>query len=189
MPIYLLKTPKIKILKNEKISWRYHHFINVYQKSQSYDVQFLRYGVRLLSFWAIFCPFTPSTNYLENQNFEKKMKKMPRYIILLYIQLYHKWRSYDIGSWNLTCHRQKFLLFSAIFCIFSPLTTWKIKILKFKKTPGDIIILQICTINDNYMMYCSWDMEHNRHNFLWFWIVFCPLTPWVYHHFTQVYHK
>ena len=41
-----LKTPKIKILKNEKICWRYHHFTNVYQKSQSYDVWFLRYRVR-----------------------------------------------------------------------------------------------------------------------------------------------
>ena len=30
-----------------------------------------------------------------------------------------------------------------------------------KKTPGDIIILYICTINDNYMMYDSWDMEHD----------------------------
>ena len=29
------KTPKIKILKNEKICWRYHHFTHVYQKSQS----------------------------------------------------------------------------------------------------------------------------------------------------------
>ena len=27
---------------------------------------------------------------------------------------------------------------------------------------GDIIILQMCTINDNHMMYGSWDMEHNR---------------------------
>ena len=26
---------------------------------------------------------------------------------------------------------------------------------KMKKTPGDIIILQICTINDNYMIYGS----------------------------------
>ena len=30
------------------------------------------------------------------QNFEKKMKKMPRGIILLYIHVSHKPRSYDI---------------------------------------------------------------------------------------------
>ena len=56
------------------------------------------------------------------------------------------------GSWNIRCDRQKFLSFWAIFCPFSPLTTQKIKILKLKKTPGDIIILQICTINDNLLM-------------------------------------
>ena len=46
--------------KNEKNCWRYHHFIDMYQKLQSYEVQFLRYGVRqfFFSFWAIFLPFT-----------------------------------------------------------------------------------------------------------------------------------
>ena len=33
-------------VKNEKICWRYYHFTHVYQKSQSYDVWFLRYRVR-----------------------------------------------------------------------------------------------------------------------------------------------
>ena len=45
LPFYPLKTPKIKILKNQKIFWRYHHFTHVYQKSLSHDVWFLRYGV------------------------------------------------------------------------------------------------------------------------------------------------
>ena len=74
-----------------------------------------------------------------------------------------------------------------------------------KKTPGDIIILNKCNINDNHMMYGSWDMEHNRQNFLSFWTVFWPFTPlktqkikiskkqkkkaWIYYHFTPMYHK
>ena len=33
-----------------------------------------------------------------------------------------------------------------------------------QQTPGDIIILHKCTINDNDMMYGSWDMEHDRQN-------------------------
>ena len=69
------------------------------------------------------------------------------------------------GSWNIRCNRQKFLSFWAILCPFCPLTTWKIKILKLKKTSCDIIILHICTINDNHMMYGSWDIECNRENF------------------------
>ena len=42
-------------------------------------------------------PSHPMLNDPENQNFEeKKMKKMLGDIILLYIHVYHKWRSYDI---------------------------------------------------------------------------------------------
>ena len=68
-----------------------------------------------------------------------------------------------------------------------------------------IIILQVCTINYNYMMYGSWDMEHDRHNFLSFRTIFCSFTPlttqkiktlkkwkkstWRYYHFTKVCHK
>ena len=81
------------------------------------------------------------------------------------------------GSWNIKCNRQKFLSFCAIFCPFSPLTNLKIKILKLKKKPGDVIILHICTINANHVMYGSWDMESNKQYFLSFWTVFCPLTP------------
>ena len=36
---------------------------------------------------------------------------------------------------------------------------------KMKKTPGDIIILHKCTINDNHMIYGSWDMKSTRQNF------------------------
>ena len=107
------------------------------------------------------------------------------------------------SSWNIRCDWQKFSTFWAIFCPFSPLiTTWKIKILTLKKTTADIIILHICTINDNHVMYGSWDMERDRHNFLSFWTVFLtfypPMDPenqnfpkngkntWRYYHFTNI---
>ena len=49
--------------------------------------------------------------------------------------------------------------FWAIFCLFTlpPLTAQKIKIKKNekKKTPGDIIILHMCTKNYDQMMYGS----------------------------------
>ena len=50
-----------------------------------------------LSFWAIFV-LSPPPNDPENENFEKKktMNKLLWDIILLYINVYHKWRSYDI---------------------------------------------------------------------------------------------
>ena len=53
--------------------------------------------------------------------------------------------------------------FWAIFCPFTPLTAQKIKILKkWKKMPGDIILLHTCTKNYDQMMYDSWDMVYDR---------------------------
>ena len=42
-PFYPLKS---KFFKNEKNTWRYHHFKYVYQNLWSDDVWFLRYGAR-----------------------------------------------------------------------------------------------------------------------------------------------
>ena len=113
----------------------------------------------------------------ENQNFEKKWKKCLE-ILSFYTYMCTINEDHMIyGSWNIRCDRQKFLTFWAIFCPFNPLTTWKIKILTLKKAPGDIIILHICTINDNHMMYGSWDIKHDRLNFLLVWTIFCPFTP------------
>ena len=76
---------------------------------------------------------------------------------------------------------------------------------KMNNTPEDIIILQMCAINDSHKIYGSWDMKCNRQNFLPFWTMFCPFNPWKpekkfflknrskntwrYYHFTHVYHK
>ena len=54
LPFYPLKTPTIKILKNEKI----HHFTHV-PKIRIYDVRFLRYGVRQANIFVILCHFLP----------------------------------------------------------------------------------------------------------------------------------
>ena len=45
-PFTPLTAQKSKFQKNEKKSWRYHHFTHVYQKLWLDDVQFLRYGVQ-----------------------------------------------------------------------------------------------------------------------------------------------
>ena len=43
---------------------------------------------------------------------------------------------------------------------------------KMKKTPGVIITLHMCIINDNHVMYGSWNMKCERHNFLSFCAIF-----------------
>ena len=58
------KNPKSQHFeKMKKNAWRYYHFTQVYQKSGSYAVLFLRYDVWQMSFlflfWIIFCTFTP----------------------------------------------------------------------------------------------------------------------------------
>ena len=47
-----------------------------------------------------------------------------------------------------------------------------------KKIPGDIIILHKCTKNYDHMLYCSWDMVHDRWGlfFFSFWVFFFPFT-------------
>ena len=47
---------------------------------------------------------------------------------------------------------------------------------KMKQKPGDIILLHMCAINDNHMMYDSWDMKCNRQNVLYIWAISCPIT-------------
>ena len=79
-PFTPLTTWKIKLLKKWKNTWSYYHFTHVYQKWQPYNVWFLRHGAdrhNFLSFWTIFCPFTPLTT--QKIKILKKGKKPWRY--------------------------------------------------------------------------------------------------------------
>ena len=44
------------------------------------------------------------------------------------------------------------------------------------KKPGDIIIFQNCTKNNDYRLHCSQDMEHDGCNYFSFSAIFCPFT-------------
>ena len=120
-----------------------------------------------------FGPFVPPfyhPNNPKNQNFEK-LKKTPRDIIILHMCTIHD-NHMMYGSWDMECDRQNFLLFKNIFCPKNQ------NFEKMKKTPGHIITTLLkCTINDNHMMYCSWDIKHDGQNSLSFWTIFCPFTP------------
>ena len=71
-----------------------------------------------------------------------------------------------------------FLLFWANFCPFTPLATQKIKILKKKNHLKILSFYTSGTKNHDYMLYCSWDMAHDRSIFLFsFSAIFCPSTP------------
>ena len=70
--------------------------------------------------------------------------------------------------------KDNFLSFWVIFC---PSTPENQNFEKLKKTTWDVIILHMSTINDNHMMYGSWNMECKTLNLLSVWIIFCPFTP------------
>ena len=124
-----------------------------------------------LSLCTLFCPFT-SPLIILNIKILKKWKKCLEilsfytymctvnegHIILLYIHVYHKSRSWHMVPEIQGATEQKLSTFWAIFCPLNPLRTWKIKILTLKKTPGDIIILHICTTTGNHMIYGAWHM-------------------------------
>ena len=111
-------------------------------------------------FFALFPPMDP-----ENQNFEK-MKKNPKDIIILH--MHHKWQSCDV--WFLA-YGVKWTEFFVILDRFLPFyapnnpKNQHYEKLKKKQTPGDIINLHMSTINDNHMMYGSWDIKHDGQNF------------------------
>ena len=133
--------------KTEKNTWIYYHFTHLHYKWQSFDVWFLRYWVRQTEFFVILDHFLP---------FYPPLPPVPEIWHMLDVIIFH---------------------FESFFVLLPPNNPKNQKFEKLKKTPGNIIILHKCTINENHMMYGSWDMECDRQNFLSFWTAFCPFTP------------
>ena len=117
---------KSKFWKNEKSTWRYYHFTQVYHKWQSYDVWFLRYEAWLTKFFVILNSFLPFYNP-KNQNFEK-LKEAPGDIIILHKCIKNNDHmlccSLDMARNGFNCY----FSFWAIFYPFTSLTAQKIKI-------------------------------------------------------------
>ena len=106
-------------------------------------------------------------NNPKNQNFEK-MKKIPGDIILS-----HKCTINDnhmmYGFWNWKRDTEFFVILDCFLPFYrcnSPknqnLKKWK----KYYRYNRYIIILCVCNINDNHMMYGSWDMERDTEFFV-----------------------
>ena len=129
--------------KMKKNCWRYNHFTHVHQKPNSYEVHFLRYGVRQIFFchFGLFLSLPPNN---PKKNFEKIKQASGDVTILNLCNKKHNQMIYAYsdmectkndnhmiyGSWDINCNRQIFLSFYTIFCSFTPLLT---PILKFGK--------------------------------------------------------
>ena len=116
----------------------------------------MRYGSWDTEWETIFCHFgpfhalSPPSNQ-ENQHFEKHLEMSS-----LYTRTKNHGHLMFSEIWSATaiinCH-------FAPFFPFTPRLILKVKIWKkCKEKPGYIILLHICTINYDHMMYGSWDM-------------------------------
>ena len=124
----------------------------------------------------IFCHFGPffallPPNNPKNQN-DEKMKKSPGHIILHKCTINDKHVMY--GSWDMECNGQNFFVILEPFLPFYPPNNPKNQ--NFKKVKENTCILDMCTKNDNHIMYGFWDMNHDRQKFLSFWAIFCTCT-------------
>ena len=168
LPFYPPKNPQNQNFgKWKKLLW-YHHFTYVYQKSR-YDVQFLRYRVTQTEFFVILGDFLPFYQrppppiplmIPKIKIMKKKLKEIKKCLEVLSFYTYMCTINQDhmiYSSWNIRCDKQEFSSFWATFCPFSPLTTWKIKILKLKKTPGNIIILHL---HHKWLSYDVWFLRY-----------------------------
>ena len=82
------------------------------------------------------------------------------------------------GSWDTKCIRQNFFAILDHFLHFYPPKILKNQNFeKNEKTTWGYYHFTHVTINGNHMMYGSWDMEHDRWNFLSFGTFFFPFMP------------
>ena len=137
---------------------------------------------RIFSHFMLFFALLPPNNP-ENQNFEK-MKKIPGDITILLLPL-------EIVPWIkiIWCMIPEiwstteifFSHFGPFFALLNlPPTLNNPKnqnFEKMRKSPRDIIILHKCTINGNYMIYGSSDINCNRQIFFVISCHFWPFYP------------
>ena len=115
-----------------------------------------------LVIWVIFCPFNPQN---QNQSFEKLKKASGDVIILDMCTKLHDHMMY--ASWDMECNMHNSFVTFGHFLPFYPTIDPENKNLeKMSKKLGDIILLQICSISEDHMMYFSWDTKHDRQFFV-----------------------
>ena len=135
----------------------------------SWDIEHDRLKLVILGH---FLPFYKKE--LKKSKFWKNEKNCWRYH---HYSVYQKSQSYDLRFRDTDWDRPNCFVILGHFCPFTPLMIAKIKFLKrWRKIPGDITTLYMCTIN-KIMMYGSWDMECDGDNFfiiLDYFLLFYP---------------
>ena len=179
-PFTSLTTQNIKILKKKlKNAWRCYYFTHVCHKLQSYDVWLLKYQPQQTEIFVIFDNFLPIypiktwkikilKKWKQCVEISSFYTSVPKIMIICYT-VPEIWHMTDV---IIIFH------FGLFFALLPPNSPKNQNFEKMKKTPGDIIILHMCTKNYDQMMYGSWDMVCDRCNcYFSFWAIFCTFTP------------
>ena len=155
---WTLKNQKNQNFEKNKNCWRYHHFTAVYQKPQSQgtvlDIPSETEFFVILGIFSLSNP-PPPPNSPEKQNFET-MKRASADVIILNLcnKKHHMMYAYS----DMQCNNF-FFYFRPFFAIFPHYWPQKLKSEKMLKTPGDFILLHMCTTNQNHMMYGYWHIK------------------------------
>ena len=180
MPFYPPNSPKNdNFTTMKKTTGDIIIFTHVYQKSWSYDILFLRYGMWRIYFWAIFCPlpyFLP-LQLARKVKISKKWKKTQLEISSFYTsvpKIMIIWYTVS-GIQHVTDVIVIFHFGLLLVLLPRKMRISKKKKKKKKKTPRDTIILHKCTKNHDQKLYYSWDMAHDWCNsYFSFWAFFLP---------------
>ena len=80
------------------------------------------------------------------------------------------------GSWGLKRDWQNFVILDCFLPFYTPNNLKNQNFQKMKLMPGAIIILHMCTIYENHLMFGSLDFECDWQIFFSFWTTFCPFN-------------
>ena len=155
-PFYPLPPPPIetennRILNKWKNCWRYHYFTNVCQKPQLYEAGFLRYRER-----HFFCHFGQFAALLPSP-LTTNEKATGDVLILHMCTKNHDHIMY--ASSDMERARQFFVILGHFLLFYPTIDPRNENLEKMYKNPGDIILLHMCNINEDHMMYDSCDIK------------------------------
>ena len=168
LPFYSLKNQKNQNFeKTKKLPKISSFYTKTTMRYSSWDAEWDKHI--FLSFWAIFCHFTPLTVWKIKTL--KKRKRKKHLEMSSFYTVHQKSQSYDVcflrdGVW------QTSFVILGHFLHFYPNIDPKYENLKKCKKTGDIILLLMCTIYEDHMMYgLFWAILVS------FLAIFCPFKP------------
>ena len=115
---------------------------------------------------------------LKNETKKIKNKKIKCWRYYHFTHVHQKPQSYKVQFLRYRIRQNFFVILGHFlsFHLHTPNNPENQNFEKMKKASGDVIILNMCSKNDNHMMHASCDMKCDRHNFFSLWTIFCPLT-------------